>query len=118
MTYQNDNFYSETVEKELSFSEQQLLYTEYVKFLNQHVAECKAFIDSNPGIKNTIITFPFKVTKVHISGQVPWTEEQVKNFNNIVDDEKADMGKLDELLRKYPNKALTMLSSIIQNPNT
>lgn len=117
--FKNDGFYADTVEKKLKLpASPQLMYNEYISFLENHLKECSQFIIDNPGISNVYVTASMnKDESVHlqINGQVPWSDKKIKEFNGVVTEEADDIKSLRKLLGKYPTKALVILAELSDN---
>lgn len=113
-----DGFYSDSVEKQLNFTSL-MMYSDYVKFINNHLQECNQFILDNPGITSIYVNFikdpESQQLKCFINGQVPWEQSKVDEFKKIVSEEKDEVFILKKLLDKYPDKALNYLADAAAN---
>lgn len=69
--------------------------------------------ENNPK-DNSALSGP-KVLKLHLVGSRNWPQSKVDEFNKVIKDEKADVTKLKELVKKYPGKALLYLSELTES---
>lgn len=49
----------------------------------------------------------------YMSGTKAWTQEQVKEYEEAVNNEKEEMKVLQKLIDKHPNKALQLFSKML-----
>lgn len=112
-------FYSDIVEKELESPFKSIaMYPEYIQIVKEHLISCEEFIKNNPNIKSVFVQFSLdpdtKKMSCMINGHVPWSQEKINQYNDVVMNEKDEVSEMRRLLEKYPSKALLYLSEIQQ----
>ena len=86
----------------------------YLKALQEHIAHLSSYVEeyTELGAFNTYLSFhnDGEEPVLYFHGQIPWSKEEIDQFQQATNSKESDLDRLKNLIAKYPDQATEMLA--------